>query len=53
MGNLDHKNENIEKKKLENLRNYQLLKVKDILLKFEKDFMELKDIQLKDRKEKI
>ena len=52
MENLGYKNENSEGKYLENMRNYQLLKVKNSLLELKKDFMELKDRELKDRKEK-
>ena len=50
--NQDYKNENIERKQIENIRNNQFLKVKNSLLELEKDFAELKDIELKDRKDK-
>ena len=50
--NQDYKNENIERKYNENMRNNQFLKVKNSLLEIEKDFAELKDIELKDRKDK-
>ena len=49
----DFKNENIEKKYIENMQNNQFLRVKNSLLELEKDFMEMKDIELKDRKEEI
>ena len=35
------------------MRENQFLKVKNSLLELEKDFIELKDIELKDRKVKI
>ena len=50
MENQDFKNENIERKYLENMQNNQLLRVKNSLLELKKDFMEMKDIELKDRK---
>ena len=53
MENRDNKNKSNEKKYLENMQNNQFLKVKNNLLELEKDFMELKDRELKDRKEKI
>ena len=53
MENLDYKNENVERKYLKNIQNNQFLKVKKSLLELEKYFMELKDIELKDRQEKI
>ena len=37
----------------ENMQNNQFLRVKNILLELEKDFTELKDIELTDRKTKI
>ena len=43
MKNLDYKNENIDEKYLENMRNNQFLKVKNSLLELEKYFNELKD----------
>ena len=52
MENLDYKNENIEKKYLENMQNNQFLKVNNSLLELEKDFKEFKDRELKDREEK-
>ena len=53
MENLDYKNENTERKYLENMQNNQFLKVKNSLLELKKDFKELKDKELKDREEKI
>ena len=53
MENLDYKNENVERKYLKNIQNNQFLKVKNSLLELEKYFMELKDIELKERQEKI
>ena len=53
MENLDYKNENVERKYLKNIQNNQFLKVKNSLLELEKYFMELKDIELKDRQERI
>ena len=53
MENLDYKNENVERKYLKNIQNNQFLKVKNSLLELEKYFLELKDIELKDRQEKI
>ena len=50
MENLDYKNENIERNYLENMRNNQFLQVKTSLLELEKDFMEFKDRERKDRK---
>ena len=50
----NYKNENIEGKYLINLQKNQFCsKVKNSLLELEKDFIELKDIELKDRKAKI
>ena len=53
MKNSNHKNENTEKKYLKILRMKQFLKVKNSLLELEKYFVELKDIELKDRELKI
>ena len=50
MENLDYENENIERRYLENMRNYQLLKIKNSLLELEKDFIGLMNRELKDRK---
>ena len=48
-----YKNGNIERKYLENMQNRQFSKLKISLLELEKHFTELRDIELKDRKEKI
>ena len=53
MESLNYKNENIERKFLNNMRKNQFLKVKNSLLELEKYFLELKDRELKDRKVKI
>ena len=53
MEDLNSRNEYIERKCLKNLRKNQFLKVKNSLLEFEKDFIELKDRKLKDREVKI
>ena len=53
MKNLYCKNKNIERKYLQNMQNNQFLKVQNSLLDLEKDFMELKNRELKYRKEKI
>ena len=50
---LNYKNENIEGKYLNNMQKNQFLKVKNSLLELEKDFIELKDRELKDREVKI
>ena len=53
MENPNHKNENTEKKYLKILRMKQFLKVKNSLLELEKYFVELIDIELKDRELEI
>ena len=54
MKNQDYKDENIERRYLrEIMQNYQFLKVKNSLLEFEKDFIQLKDKESKIRKEKL
>ena len=53
MEKLDYKNENIGREHLKNILKNQFLKVKNSLLRSEKDFIELKDRELKDRKVKI
>ena len=53
MENLNYKNENIEKHHLNNMRQNQILKVKNSLLELEKNFIELRDSELKDRELKI
>ena len=42
MGNLNYKNENIERKYFKNMQKNQFLKIKNSLLELEKDFIELK-----------
>ena len=49
----NYKNENTEKKYLKTMQKIQFLKVKNSLLELEKDFIELKEIELKDREVKI
>ena len=49
MENLNYKKENIERKLLKVMQKNQFLKVKSSLLELEKDFIELKGIELKDR----
>ena len=51
--NQDYKNQNIERKYLQNMQYNQFLRVKNSLFWLEKDFTELKYIELKDRIEKI
>ena len=53
MENLNSNNETIERKYLNNMRKNQFLKVKNGLLELEKNFIELKDRELKDREAKI
>ena len=53
MENPNYKNENIERKYLNNMRKNQFLKVKNSLLELEKDFIELKDRELTDKEAKI
>ena len=52
MENPNYKNENIEKKYLNNMRKNQFLKIKKNLLELEKDLIELKDTELKDKEMK-
>ena len=52
MVNQDYKNENIETIYLKDMENNQLLRIKNSLLELEKYFLELKDIKLKNTKEK-
>ena len=42
MEKLDYENKNIKEKYLENMRNHQILKIKNSLSELEKYFMELK-----------
>ena len=53
MENLNYKNENVGTKYVKNMRKNQFLKVKNSLLESEKDFIELKDRELKHREVKI
>ena len=51
--NSNYKKENIEINYLKNVRKNHFLKIKNSLLKLGKDFIELKDRKLKERKVKI
>ena len=53
MENPNYKSENVKRKYLGNMENNQFLKVKNSLLELEKDFIESKDRELKDREVKI
>ena len=53
MENLNYKNKNMERKYLKNMQKNQFLKVKNSLLELEKDFIELKDRELKDKEVKL
>ena len=53
MENPNYKNKNIERNFLKVVPKNQFLKVKNDLLELEKDFIELKDRELKDREVKI
>ena len=53
MENSNYKGENIERKYLSNMRKNQLLKVENNILELQKDFIELKDRELKNREVKI
>ena len=48
MKNLNYNNKNIERKCLEHIRKNQFLKVNNSVLELEKDFIELKDRELKE-----
>ena len=50
--NQNYKNENTERKYLRIMRKKQFLKVKNSLQELEKDLIDLKDIELKDRETK-
>ena len=50
MKNPNYKNENIERKYLKTMRNKQFLKING-LLELEKDFIELKDREIKIKRE--
>ena len=47
------KNENIERKYLKNMQKNQFSKVNNSVLELEKDYIEFKDIELKDREIKL
>ena len=53
MENPSFKNENIERKSLNNMLKNQFLKVKNSILELEKDFIELKNREPEDREVKI
>ena len=53
MENPNCKNETIERKYLKVIQKNQFLKVNNILLELENDFIELKDRELKDREVKV
>ena len=53
MENSIYENKNIERKYLNNIQKNQFLKVKTSLLELEKDFIELKDREFKDKEVKI
>ena len=53
MENLNYKNKYIERKSFKNMMKNQFLKIKNSLLELEKDFIELKDREFKNREEKI
>ena len=53
MENPNYKNENTERKYLNEMRKNPFSKVKNSLLEYGKDFIDLKDKELKDRKVKI
>ena len=51
MKNPNYKNENIDRKYLNNMRRNQFLKIKNGLLELEKGFIELKDRELRIKRE--
>ena len=53
MGNSNYKSENIEKNYFDNMEKNQFLRVKNSLSELEKDFIEMKNRQLKDKEAKI
>ena len=53
MENPNYKNNNTERKFLKIMQKNKFLKVKNSLLELEKDFIELKDIELKEREVNI
>ena len=52
MENLNYKNENIDRKYLKYMQKNQFLKIDDNVLELEKNFVELKGRELKDREVK-
>ena len=52
MENTNYKNKDVGKKFLKIMQKNQFLKVKNSLLELEKDFIELKDVESKDREVK-
>ena len=53
MENRSYKNKNTVRKYLNIMQNNQLLNVKNSLLELEKDFIDLKDVAVKEREIKI
>ena len=53
MENSNYKSENIETNYFDNMEENQFLRVKNSLSELEKDFIEMKDRQLKDKEGKI
>ena len=53
MENLNYKDKNINKKYFKNIQKNQFLKANNSFLELEKKFTELKDRELKDKKEKV
>ena len=53
MVNRNYKNKNTERKYLKIMQKTQFLKFKNSLFEFERDFIDLEDIQLKDREIKV
>ena len=53
MENSNYKSENIETNYFDNMEKNQFLRVKNSLSELEKDFIEMKDRQLKDKEGKI
>ena len=53
MENLNYKDKNINKKYFKNIQKNQFLKANNSFLELERKFTELKDRELKDKKEKV
>ena len=53
MVNRNYKNKNTERKYLKIMQKTQFLKFKNSLFEFERDFIDLEDIELKDREIKV